>query len=222
MRAPDSFLSAVVLAAGGSVRMGRPKQLLMLGDRCLLQHVLDAVGTSRFHEVILVLGCHAAEIRTAVQPPAGRPTRMVVNSGYTAGQSSSLRVGLEATSPRSVAAGILLGDQPGITPALIDRLAEAFLNADTPIVRPVYPGTAGRVPGHPVFLAREIWPAVRGLTGDAGARGLLAAHPEWVTDIAIEGEPLVDIDTAQDYERAVDSMQAEKIRALSETETGRH
>jgi molybdenum cofactor cytidylyltransferase len=195
--------------------MGRPKQLLMLGDRCLLQHVLDTVAVSRLDEVVVVLGCHAADIRAVIRLPAGTPSRVVVNSEYTAGQSGSLQVGLEATSPRSVAAGILLGDEPLITAALIDRLTGAFLTADTPIVRPVYAGVAGRVPGHPVFLAREIWPAVRRLAGDAGARGLLAVHPEWVTDVLIEGEPPADIDTAEDYERAVDSMRAEKIRALS-------
>lgn len=215
MWAADSFLSAIVLAAGASVRMGRLKQLLTLGDRCLLQHVLDAVAETRLNELILVLGCRADEIRAAVRLPAGLPSRVVVNPDYAQGQSTSLRIGLQAASPRSVASGILLGDQPQITAALIDRVADAFLAAGTPIVRPVYAGIAGRVPGHPVFLACAIWPAVGRLVGDEGARALIAAHPEWLTDVAVEGDAPTDIDTAEDYERVVDIMQAEKIRALT-------
>ena len=215
MRQADSFLSAIVLAAGASVRMGRPKQLLTLGDRCLLQHVLDAVETSRLNELVLVLGCRMDEIRAAVRLPAGLATRVVVNPDYARGQSSSLRSGLQAANPRSVAAGILLGDQPQITAALIDRVADAFLAAATPIVRPMYTGVTGRVPGHPVFLAREIWPAVGRLAGDEGARALIATHPEWLTDVAVAGDAPADIDTADDYERVVDIMRGEKIRALS-------
>jgi molybdenum cofactor cytidylyltransferase len=201
--------------------MGRPKQLLPFGGRCLLQHVLDAVAASRLNEIILVLGCQAAAIRAAVRLPTGTPTRVVVNPDYAQGQSSSLRVGLQATNSRCVAAGILLGDQPQITATLIDRVAEAFLAAKTPIARPVYAGGGGLVPGHPVFLAREVWPAVGRVAGDEGARVLMAAHPEWLTDVAVEGDPPADIDTAEDYERVVDTVRAETIRALSETKTGR-
>lgn len=215
MRPAEPFLSAIVLAAGASVRMGRPKQLLTLRGRCLLQHALDTVGASRLNELVLVLGCRADEIRAAVRLPAGLAARVVVNPDYAQGQSSSLRTGLDAADPRSVAAAILLGDQPQIAAALIDRMAEAFLAATTPIVRPVYSGVAGCVPGHPVFLAREIWPAVGCLVGDAGARALIATHPEWLTDVSVDGDAPADIDTVDDYERVVDMMRDEKIRALS-------
>ena len=216
------FLSGIILAAGASTRMGRPKQLLPLGDRCLLQHVLDAAVASRLDEIVLVLGVQAKEVREAIRLPDERSIRVVVNPDYAQGQSSSLRLGLRSASPQSVAAGILLGDQPRITRQLIDRMAEAFLAAGSAIVRPLYAGASGRaVPGHPVFLARRIWLAAEQLEGDEGARVLMSAHPEWVTEIPVDGEPPGDIDTQGDYERAVDTVRGETIRASGQIEPGR-
>lgn len=199
------FLSGVVLAAGASTRMGWPKQLLPLGDRCLLERVVDEVAGSRVNEIILVLGHGAEEIRGNIRlPEAERPCRVVLNHDYGQGQSGSLKLGLGATDPRAVAAAILLGDQPGVTHALIDRVVAAFLAAGLPAARPVYDGAGrGRVPGHPVVLARRLWPHVDALAGDEGARALLAAHPEWLLEVPVEGQAPADVDTEEDYRRAV-------------------
>jgi molybdenum cofactor cytidylyltransferase len=199
---PRPFLSGVVLAAGASTRMGRPKQLLPLGDRCLLERVMEEVAASRLDEIILVLGHRADEIRSRMRlSETGAPCRLVLNADHGRGQSWSLRLALDAADPRAVAAAILLGDQPGVTRALIDRVASAFLDAGLPAARPVYDGGGrGRVPGHPVFLARRLWRHVAALRGDEGARTLLASHPEWLLDVPIEGPAPADIDTPQDYE----------------------
>jgi molybdenum cofactor cytidylyltransferase len=179
--------------------MGRPKQLLPLGDRPLLQHVVDAAVASCLDEVIVVLGHCAAEIRAAAD--LCDPVRVITNPSYGEGQSSSLHAGLRAASPCAAAAAILLGDQPHVTARLIDRMVEAFLGAGAPVVRPVYSASDGRrVPGHPVLLARRIWPTVEGLRGDQGARGLLSAHPDWLLEVPVEGEPPSDIDTWEDYQ----------------------
>lgn len=202
-KAAKAPISGIILAAGASTRMGRPKQLLPLVDRPLLQHVLDQAAASCLAEVILVLGHRAQEIQAAIQIPSGCRIRVVVNPDYAQGQSGSLRLGLRSASPRAEAAAILLGDQPQVTAELIDRMATAFRGAGSLLVRPVYPGPGGRrVPGHPVFLARRIWPEVEGLSGDQGARALLAAHPDWLWEIPLEGEPPGDIDTWEDYLRA--------------------
>ena len=206
------FLSGIVLAAGASTRLGRPKQLLPFGDRCLLQRVIDEAAHSRLHEIVVVLGHRAAEIRRALRLP-GR-ARIVVNSDHVAGQGASLAAGLCAADARATAAAVLLGDQPGVSAALIDRVVEAFLAGHTPAARPVYVGTDRRVPGHPVLLARRVWPEVvprvvhPGAQPGAseGARSALAAHPEWLLEVVLDGEPPADIDTWEDYRRSIDAL----------------
>ena len=199
---PRPFLSAIVLAAGASTRLGRPKQLLPLGDRPLLQHVVDAALASRLDEVVVVLGHGAQEVRAALRPAGSAPLRLVVNPDHARGQSGSLRLGLSSASPRAAAAAILLGDQPRVGADLIDRVAAAFLDGSHPAARPVYSGAAGCViPGHPVFLARRIWPEVGNLGGDEGARVLLSTRPEWLLQVPVEGEAPVDVDSWEDYRR---------------------
>jgi molybdenum cofactor cytidylyltransferase len=201
--AGSSFLSGIILAAGASSRMGRPKQLLPLRGRPLLQHVLDEAIASRLDEIVLVLGYRADEIREALALPGASRVRAVVNPDWARGQSTTLRLALRRASPRAAAAAILLGDQPGVEAALIDRAARAFLEAGLPAARPVYSGADGsRVPGHPVFLARRIWSEVEKLGGDEGARTLLAARADWLLEVPVEGEPPADIDTWEDYQRA--------------------
>ena len=194
----EPFLSGIILAAGTATRMGQPKQLLLLDGRPLLQHVIDGAAASCLDEIVVVLGHCADEIAAAIRcPPRGR---IVVNAAYAEGQSSSLRAGLRTASERAVAAAVLLGDQPGVAAALIDRIAEASLSSRANIVRPVYTDAGGRrVPGHPVVLARGIWREVEALRGDQGARALLREHPEWLVEVPMAGEPPRDIDTPEDY-----------------------
>jgi molybdenum cofactor cytidylyltransferase len=198
-----SFCSGILLAAGASQRMGRPKQLLPLCGRPLLQHSLDHAAASGLDELILVLGHRAAEICDALDLPDPARCRVVVNADYAEGQAGSLRLGLRSADPTASAAAILLGDQPQLSAALIDRVALAFRRAGAPAARPVYAGASGeRVPGHPVLLARSIWPELQRLGGDRGARDLLAAHPDWLHEVPLGGEPPVDVDTEQGWRRA--------------------
>ena len=192
------FLSGVLLAAGRSTRMGRPKQLLPLNGRPLLQHVIDAAAQSRLDELVLVLGHHADEIRAAIEVP--RRMRVVVNAEFNEGQSSSLRVGLRNADARAAAVAILLGDQPEISTDLIDVVVEAFQKGTAPILRPVFASASGRIPGHPVILARTVWSEWTRLSGDEGARSLMSTHPEWVHELTVESEAPRDVDTEADYE----------------------
>ena len=196
----DRFITGVILAAGGSRRMGRPKQLLPLGRKPLLQHVIDTASASCLDQLVLVLGHAADEVRAALALPVRPPARVVVNREWEVGQSTSLRAGLHASDERAAAVAVLLGDQPGVTGALIDQVAARFLSAGAAAARPVW--RDGRVPGHPVFLARAIWPEVERLEGDQGARSLLSAHPDWLVEVPIAGEAPRDLDDWQDYERA--------------------
>ncbi|MFN8544473.1 MAG: nucleotidyltransferase family protein [Candidatus Binatia bacterium] len=202
-------VSGIVLAAGSSTRMGRPKQLLEVGERSLLQVVLDEALRAPIDEIVVVLGHRADEIRAGLRLPAGRRVRVVVNPEHACGQSSSLRVGLRAASARADAAAILLGDQPGVQAEVVGAVVAAFHTTRAAVVRPVWTVGAERVPGHPVLLARRIWEDVARLEGDQGARALIVAHPEWVVEVPCEGAPPRDVDTWADYLAMIDGPKAE-------------
>jgi molybdenum cofactor cytidylyltransferase len=190
-------ISGVVLAAGTSSRLGRPKQLLELDGRPLLQHVLDAAAASGLDEVIVVLGHDSERVASALTLPSG--ARVVVNRDYEAGQSTSLRAGLDSVDPRAEAAAILLGDQPRLSPPAIGKVLDAFRTSEATIVRALWQGT----PGHPVVLARSEWDFIKKLEGDRGARDFVAASAR--VEVVEMGEPPVDdVDTWEQYEKLRD------------------
>ncbi|HEX9236472.1 MAG TPA: nucleotidyltransferase family protein [Actinomycetota bacterium] len=182
----------MILAAGASTRLGRPKQLLPLAGKPVLQHVLDAAAGSPVDDIILVLGHLAPDIEEAVRLPAN--ARLTVNPDFPDGLASSLRMGLAAAGS-SGAAAVLLGDQPGIRADVIARLVDAWRTGQGPVVQAVYRGR----PGHPTMFDRSLWGDLRLVEGDEGARWLLARNPQWVVRIEVGGEPPVDIDTDADY-----------------------
>jgi molybdenum cofactor cytidylyltransferase len=196
------FVSGVILAAGASTRMGRPKQLLPVAGKPLLQHVLDAALASRLDEVIVVLGHRADEIEAALT--LGGRARVIVNPEFAAGQVTSLRCGVAAAAPAARAVAILLGDQPSLRSEAIDAMLDAFVaagaGAGVRAARPVYPDAGGR-PGHPVLLAREIFCELEDLRGDQGARTLFCERRPGVVEIPVAGEPPPDVDTPEDFAR---------------------
>jgi len=197
------FVSGVVLAAGASIRMGRPKQLLDVAGRPLLQHVVDAALASSLDEVIVVLGSCADEIEAALRLD-GR-ARAVVNPDFAAGQITSLRCGVAAASAEACAVAILLGDQPTLRSEAIDAAIAAFLASGARAARPVYSDAGGR-PGHPVLLAREIFHELEPLRGDQGARALFSPRRPGVIELPVAGEPPPDIDTPEDFARIAASL----------------
>ncbi len=202
MSAAATRAVAIVLAAGASRRMGRPKLLLPIAGRPLLQHPIDAAAAAGVAEIVVVLGEDAAAVRAAVALPL--KARVVVNAEHAAGQSTSLACGLAAAGEDAAVAIVLLGDQPYVTSTLVTAVLAAFAAGRVPVVRPVWRGADGTPqPGHPVALGRSVWPALSAVTGDQGARALFASHPEWLHELAMDGDPPVDIDDPDDYRRAV-------------------
>lgn len=194
-------VAGVVLAAGASRRMGRPKQLLPLRGRPVLQHAIDAATTSRLGEIVLVLGHEADAIRGAVTLPAR--ARVVVNPAWADGQGGSLACGLAAIAGDAPAAAVLLGDQPDVDATIIDAVLAAFRPDEDTALRPVWRDAAGGAhPGHPVVLARHTWAELATLDGDRGARELFRRHPDWVRELPMAGGPPADIDDDADYRRA--------------------
>lgn len=189
------MISAIVLAAGESRRMGRPKQLLEWRGKTLLRHTLDNLLRSDVDEIILVLGHEAEKIEKGLE---GLDIKIILNPDYRRGMASSLKRGLRTMDPASEAFLILLADQPGIDPQLVNRVIQEFRQADPKrgIVRPVYRGR----PGHPVLIGIRYLEEALQLQGDVGAREILKKHPEDVLEIAVGRKAVLeDIDTPEEY-----------------------
>lgn len=191
---PGMTLAGIVLAAGSSTRMGRPKQLLPVRGRPLLEHVVAAACASRLDSVLVVLGADAELIRGRVRWGRALP---IVNPDYRAGMSTSLRAGIAALGPEVEGAVVILGDQLGVSARLLDRLIAAREGSGLQIA-------ALRLNGllqPPVLLVRELWGEVSALRGDVGLRDLIRCRPELVAAVrpdAGAGDP-DDVDTPEDW-----------------------
>jgi CTP:molybdopterin cytidylyltransferase MocA len=199
-------VGAIVLAAGGSSRMGRPKALLPLGARTVLSTVAGCVLRSGVDRLVIVLGHEAEAVRRDAGLPEDPRLQVVVNPGWAEGLASSLRAGLEACEDLD-AILVALGDQPGLDPKSIDGLLATWREG----ARIVAVAHAGRLV-HPILFDRSLFSALRLLRGDAGARGILQAR--WHEVVQIEGSPLCDLDTPADYEGFVAGLLAAKDEGI--------
>jgi nicotine blue oxidoreductase len=181
------MVAGIVLAAGGASRFGAPKQLAELDGVPLIEHAMRAqAGSGAIRRLVVVLGARAELIR-AQADLAGAD--VIVCEAWAEGLSASLRTGLEALPERVGAVLVTLADQPRVTAAAVARVAAAGGTC-----RAAYDG----VPGHPVRLAGAELEAARWLTGDVGARDLLAGAR--LVECGDLGRP-DDVDTPQDLER---------------------
>jgi molybdenum cofactor cytidylyltransferase len=190
-------ISAVVLAAGSSTRMGRPKLLLPLAGKPIVQHVVDAALGAAVGEVVVVLGPDPDTVRASLRPDDR--LRFVVNERSGKGQSTSLGAGLDAIAPNAEAAVILLADQPSVSPRALDAVLRTASGSLPPNVAAVQ-ASYGGVPAHPTLFLREVWSDVVE-EGDHGARNWIRTHPERRVVVEVGGEPPEDVDTPEDYER---------------------
>lgn len=199
------MVTAIVLAAGSSSRMGRTKQLLVYHGRPLLRHVIDTLCLSRVDKIVVVLGHRQDEVAAVL---AGLPLQIVINPDYALGQSSSVKAGLKALQGPGVDCcspdagkerqGVLfvLGDQPLLKPETVNLLIENFM-AHGGIVAPFYHGARG----NPVLFDLSYWPEFDALQGDAGAREIITRHPEALRKIEVNDPGiLLDVDTPEDLE----------------------
>ena len=190
----NTNVAAIVLAAGSSTRLGRPKQLLPVGQTPLLQCTLNMVRQTTLAPRILVLGGYADEVLGSIDT---RGFGVVHNPDYATGQASSLRAGLNALPESIDAAAVILGDQPLVPPWLVIELAEAFDPAHHVAVRPSFSDG----PGNPVVLGRELFQALLALEGDIGARDVLRANRDRVKELPVPNRAAPrDVDTMSDFE----------------------
>jgi molybdenum cofactor cytidylyltransferase len=189
-------VTAVVLAAGRATRMGGQKLLLPLAGRPVVQWVVDAALGSTAKETIVVVGHEAGRLREAL---AGRRVTVVVNTRYEQGLSTSLQAGVRAAGETCDAAIFLLGDQPFVTSALLDRLIDGFAETGKRVVRPVVDDE----PANPVLMSAELFPEILEQCGDVGGREIVARYADDVSLVPVDDPRLaVDIDSVEDYEAA--------------------
>jgi len=188
-------IAGVILAAGASRRLGRPKQLLPLGGRPLLSLTLAAARQTRLDPLLIILGHAAEEIRRQVDLTG---LTVIENPSYSEGLSTSVRLAVQHLPDHIEAVVFLLGDQPCLEPAIVNRLLETFCRERSAIVQPCY----AEGPGHPVLLSRALFPELERLSGDTGARPVLQRHATEVHLVDVrEFHRPNDLDTWEDYER---------------------
>ena len=196
-----SRIGAVILAAGMSSRMGETKQLLRLGERTLLEEVLENVRAAGVNDAVLVLGHAADTIGKSIAPGN---VKVVVNHAYSEGMGSSLRAGISVLPAEIGAALIVLADQPFVRPATLGLLMEQYRSSSAQIVIPIYRGFRG----NPVLLDRSVFPEIMELTGDIGCRAIFGNHLEGIVKLPVDDPGiLIDFDSKEDFEKLKDFRQ---------------
>jgi molybdenum cofactor cytidylyltransferase len=185
---PDAepFVTGLVLAAGGSKRLGQPKQLLPFGSGTLLDHVLAVARACPFEQLLCVVSGELPGVDFA-------GVEVVENPDFGTGCSSSIAAALGAVDPRSELLVLMLGDQPGVTPVAVQALLAGRGHA--PLAACAY--SDGR--GHPLAFARPTFGELEQMHGDKAVWKLLDRHASEVVDVPVGGPIPRDVDTWEDY-----------------------
>ena len=200
----NSEFSIIILAAGASERLGKPKQLLRFEKTTLLERIAQIALKTEF-ETVIVLGANAEMIRASLENVS---VRIAVNENWRTGMSSSIIKGLKKsleTNPDLAGVILLLCDQPFVTEENISKLVETQKETGKPIVASSYENTIGV----PTLFMREVFDELLKLKGDTGAKPLIKRRAENLAKVNAP-EAAFDVDTAEDFEalkrRATDQI----------------
>ena len=185
-------IGAIVLAAGGSSRLGTPKQLVTFRGETLVRQAAKTALESDCDRVVVVVGSHASEMRRELND---LPLSVVENHEWQNGISTSIRAGIEGiVSSDLEGVVIMLCDQPFVTARVLNELISTHRETGHAIVASTY----GTTRGVPAFFAPELFTELASLTKDEGARRIIASHPEKVATVKFS-RGAIDIDTPQDH-----------------------
>lgn len=190
----NQSIGIIVLAAGASVRMNEPKQLLQFEGKTLLRRAVETAVESIFKPAVVVLGANFERAKAEIED---LPAAIVFNEDWQSGLSSSLKIGIEnlrQIAPNVAAAVIALADQPFVTAQHLNLFAEKFYQSNNSIVAAEYNETLGV----PALFSRNIFEDFSDLAGDKGAKPIIEKHCERLSTIALP-EAAFDIDTPQDF-----------------------
>lgn len=190
-------VTGVVLAAGGSRRLGTPKQLLPYRDTTVLGATLEVARGAGFDQLIVTLGGAAEAVREAV-PLDG--AEVVAVEDFGTGCSASLRVALGRVDPKAAGIVLMLGDQPRVDPATVRRMIADGPDGEVMVCR--YSDGVG----HPFWFSRNLLGDISQLHGDKGVWKLVQSGWHPVRELAVEGPVPLDVDTWDDYRRLLESV----------------
>lgn len=189
-RTDPPFVTGLVLGAGGSRRLGRPKQLLPYRDGTLLGHVVGVARACRFDQLVVTVGGAADEVRARADLSGAE---VVVNDAYGDGCSSSIAAALGVVDARCDVLVLMLGDQPGVSAETVAALLAGRGDAALAVCR----YDDGR--GHPVAFGRAVFADLARLHGDKGVWRLLDRAGDAVAEVRVDGPVPIDVDTEDDY-----------------------
>jgi molybdenum cofactor cytidylyltransferase len=195
MDAENNSIGIIVLAAGASSRMKKPKQLLQFEGKSLLKRAVETAIDSIYQPVIVVLGANFELTKAEIED---LPVEIVHNGDWQSGLSSSIKTAIEnllKIAPNIAACVIALADQPFITATHLNLFAETFPQSDDLIIAAEYNGTIGV----PAIFSREVFDDFNELLGDKGAKPIMKKYRDRLTTIDLP-EAAFDIDTPQDFQ----------------------
>ena len=202
--------AGIILAAGTSTRLGRPKQLLLIEEKPMLGRVMDAALDSKLDQSILVLGHRASMIQKKLSNRLAHPKlRIVINPTYQKGMAGSLQAGLNLVKDDFEAVMVILADHPYVDRHIINKLLDLYSDSEKMICVPTFKG----IRGHPVILGRQFYPQIFSLTGDIGARKIIGNNPDQLLKVELENDrPFIDIDSDQDLARILSTTPIDKTK----------
>ncbi len=193
------MISAIVLAAGKSERMGKNKLLLEINGETMIEHVIKALQESKVEEIIAVVGFYAEELTKILKK---YNVKVVFNKDYEKGMTSSFKKGVENLSRECEAFFLVLGDQPFIKKEIINKLIERYRERRALIVSPIYKGKKG----HPVLFDKKLKKEILSLKEEEVVRDIIHRHVDDVLLVEAPMNVIMDIDTKEDYERIVKKL----------------
>lgn len=196
-------VAAVALVAGKSERMGESKLLLKLGGKMLIDHILDALESSKVNEIIVVLGYKPWEVIEVIEPRLNR-IKIVVNERYEEGMTSSFKIGLKQIE-RVDAVLLVLGDQLILDPKFINVMIEHMERniGKALIVSPIYK----KKKGHPFLISKELFNEILSLKENEVIRDVIHRHIDKLLTIEGAKWTIMDIDTPKDFAEAIQLLE---------------
>lgn len=186
---------AMILAAGESKRMGKPKLLLPFGEKTMIETIVATVVSSKVEQTLVILGSGREKTEEKIRD---YPIKIVYNRDFRSGMLSSVQCGFKSLPGETRAVLVVLGDQPKISTTVINKLIDAYKSSGKGIVLPVYK----KERGHPVLIDLKYGEEVENLSPEVGLRGTVYNHQEDILEVEVRSRSILgDIDYMEDYKK---------------------